>query len=143
FSVPVGTVTFTNKVKAAAAGAPFAEAAAKLSTTEVVGPLTEQAARNPGLLDPKTVYLTGGICWAVATYTHPELADRGLVPVTAADIDRFIARMAKADGLPDVDLAGVADKKVKALAAADAKRIRESFTTENLIAGATVLKGTM
>lgn len=137
YGIPLGTVTFSNKVKAAAAGRPFAEAARALAADEVLKPLTAQAA--PAMTDRKTVYAVGGVIWATATYAHPELADQPLVPLTAADVDAFLAKLAGGT-LPELGVSGVANEKVRSLASADANRIRANFTVEQLTAGATILK---
>lgn len=139
FALNLGTLTYTTRVKAAAAGGSFFDTAKRIAPEEVQKYLEAGAAKAPELTTRPSAFLTGGVCWAVATFAHPELARAPFVPVTAADVDRFIAAVAKAGELPDPDVAAMAED-AKEAALSDAKRVRATYTGENLVAGATILR---
>ena len=60
FSVPLGSVTYATRVKQAAAGKPFAEAAAAMRGTLLVAPLNDQVGSQPSLATRPVVLLAGG-----------------------------------------------------------------------------------
>jgi hypothetical protein len=47
----------------------------------------------PCLRDRREIYWTGGVAWAIATFTHPESEMKGWVSLTRHDLDAFIASL--------------------------------------------------
>ena len=55
-------------------------------------------------------------------------------------MDRLVQRLTKAPTVfPAPDLSAIIDPAIKAQAAKELKRVRDTFTTENLIAGVEIL----
>lgn len=137
--VRCGTVTFTNKCQARRGHKTLPQVAAELAK-EITKDLERQVARKPGLVNRDTVYLNGGAVWAMVTILRPEKCEENLVELQAADIDRFLALLAKTPGaFPTVDLGGLpAGLQLKAKK--NLKAVRDTFTPANLVAAATLLK---
>ncbi len=141
FSVPFGSVTFTDLVKQQAkmSGKPFPVAAEELWKEVLVPALVPQLDACPDLRSKKRVYLSGGMIWAMATLVRP--GDRSAyTELTNADVEAFRRLVRKDPGMfPEIDLSGIADAKIRVEAAADLKRVRATYTPQNLVAGAEVL----
>ncbi len=144
FGIPYGTVTYTDLVKkrAADSGKPFAETSVLLGEEAISEPLQAQLERKPGLRQRQRVYLSGGMVWAAATCTRP--ADRRtFTELTPADFDTF-AQLPLAD--PDATRAAVLakvandDPKLKAAVASEMTKVQDTFTPDNLRAGAVILQ---
>lgn len=135
-SVPLGTVTYAARVeKEVAKGDPWPKRVAALRDEALNKPLRAQVSQNPDLGKKTPVYLLGGVVWAMATMLHPEHVDRALVPLTVADIDAFRQLLAKdPTAFPAVDETSFGET-----AQTELRRVRDTFTPENLIAGAEVL----
>lgn len=137
-SLPYGSVTFTSKVAKAEApaGQPFPVRAAALRDAELTRPLRQQADRDAGLRSRAPVYLAGGAVWAMTSLLHPDAADGSLVPLTAADVEAYRQLLAKDPrAFPAVDESKMSDK-----ARATLRQVRDTFSPDNLIAGAEILK---
>jgi hypothetical protein len=141
FSVPFGSVTFTDLVKQRAekSGKPFPTVAEEVRQEVLLPALTRQLDPHPDLRGRKRVYLSGGMIWALATLVRP--GDRSAyTELTAADVETFRRMVRKDPGLfPEVDLSGIADAKIREEAAADLKRVQGTWTPQNLVAGGEVL----
>ena len=112
FSVPLGTVTFTSRVKKE--GGKFVEAAARLREPALAKPLAEAVAKHPGLTKRERVYLSGGLVWALVTLLKPEATNESFVPLTADDIEAFHKLVTQTpDAFPKVDLDAIKDAKVR------------------------------
>ncbi|GEM_PF-1249436 len=99
-----------------------------------------EAAKKPGLMTRRKVYLTGSIVWALACLLHPE-DQRSYVPITMDDIDTFYRRaLTDPDALLNPDLSKITDLNVRN----EARRVREAVkavhTAKSLVAGAELLK---
>ena len=139
FSVPLGTVTFTSRVKKE--GGNFAEAAARLRETELVKPIAATAAKHPGLLKRQRIYLSGGTVWALVTLLKPETAAASYVALSADDIERFHQLVTKdPTAFPAVNLDGIKDPKLRERAAKEVARVRRTYAPENLVAGSEILR---
>lgn len=78
--------------------------------------------------------------WALATLTKPGSVDLALVPLTAADLRAYKALLAATPGrFPQVDTSGIADADARKRADREVARVRDAFSTENLVAGAELL----
>jgi len=87
------------------------------------------------------IAFSGGIAWAVATMTHPEMLDNPVVTVTFEDVRRFADRLVENfKELSPAALAspiiGVADRKA---ATAEVARVQKVFDQRSLIAGTGLL----
>jgi tetratricopeptide (TPR) repeat protein len=133
-----GTVTFTAEVekRAKAGGKQLPAAAEEAREAFLVPKLKEQMDPNGEMKRRSPVFLNGGLVWALASIVHPEKIDHANVPVNSLDIDEFRERLAlKPGAFPDVDEAGLPANAVKEL-----QRVRGTFTPDNLVAGAEILK---
>lgn len=146
--VPQGTVSFTNEITRNLGAdqdlQTFAKKAVELRPTVVQGALRNEMERKPGLVNRPRVYLSGGAVWAMTTMLHPE-DRRAYVPLTEADINRFytiaVSHPEQLQQFFSPDLSGrVPDPAVRKEIQKDLDALRNTFTPQNLIAGAVILK---
>jgi hypothetical protein len=144
FGIPQGTMRFSDDVeKEAGAGSDikkFAGHARIMSDKSVREPLQRELERRPGLINRKKVYLNGGIVWAMVTLLYPQ--DRQpLVPITTRDIDNFYTRtVIDPEGLLRPNLSQIRSKQARMEAENDLAVLKSTFTPEDLVAGAEILR---
>lgn len=140
-SLPYGTVTVTDRARKRAEKdeVSFDKAVAAVRE-EAIGPdLKKQLGSLPGLDARKKTYLSGGAVWALATLVRP--AERGpFVEVTARDVARYRQMVADAKIVPEPDLSGIDDEQIRQKAAAELRRVRDTYSRDNLAAGAEILQ---
>jgi hypothetical protein len=144
FGIPQGTVTFTNEIEAKAGkGADFTrftQQALLLSDKSVLDALKTELGKRPGLVNRKKVYLSGGIIWAMVSLLFPENR-QPLVQIKAADINEFYNRAINdPQGLLRPSLAQIRIKRTRIEAEKELEEVRNTFTSENLLAGAEILR---
>jgi exopolyphosphatase/pppGpp-phosphohydrolase len=139
---PFGTVTFTDHVKKGREGEAANFSAAAAGARKLLdNSFAEQLRRQPRLGEPTQVYLSGGIVWALVTVLHPATITESYVELTAEDFDKFADLLARnAEKVPDPDLSGLPAGKVREALVTDLRRVRDTFTRENLIAGTEILR---
>jgi hypothetical protein len=114
---------------------------------DVSAAYTKQSLDIPCLRNRHFIYWSGGASWATATYTHPERALRGYVPITRHDLDSFLASLK--DGTwnqrapsfvfpKDMPLTKQAAIKAKALK--DRDDVQNVFVREDLLSGDSIMK---
>src|SRR5262249_16933118 len=132
-SVPLGTVTFTERVRQEAKRqkTTFAEAAVQLGDRELVKPLTDGARAMAALPVRKKVYLSGGMVWAMIPLVRPQDVDDAYVTFPTADIDAF-TKLVAGSRFPGVSLTKVADEGRKLRARAEAEAVGKAYSVENL-----------
>jgi hypothetical protein len=144
FGIPQGTITFTDEVAQEVGRAAdlrkFASYAQILGNKSVRDPLQHELEKRPGLVNRKKVYLSGGIVWAMVTLLYPQ--DRqSLVPITAKDIDDFYTRAVNdPQGLLRPRLSQIRIRQTRMEAEKELDAVRSTFTPENLVAGAEILR---
>src|SRR5262245_1913851 len=119
--------TFTRQVRTSTASA-FRQA------------LRRELESKPGLMHRKRVFLTGNLVWAMVTMLYPQ--DRQpFVPITYEDILQFAERMARdPKELAYQRLSFIRDRKLRQEVQQESEAIRATFTPQELIAGAEMLK---
>ncbi len=146
-SVPYGTVTFTDAItKNNPDGTNFVEQADKLTNDLISVPIREEIDRKPGFLNRDRAYLSGGIVWAMTTLLHP--ANRKLfVRLMPQDIDTFYNQAVNnPEALLNPNLSKIFTSKMrhslkaKEQAEKDLKRVKDTFTPNQLIAGAKIMQ---
>jgi exopolyphosphatase/pppGpp-phosphohydrolase len=140
FDVPLGSVTFSERVKKQFGDESIVRGSARLSR-EVARPgLAAAVKEHAGMRTRKRVYLSGGACWALATFTRP--SDRsGYVALTAKDIAAYHKMLASNPGkYPTLDLSAIADPTARKATEKDLERVKKTFTPEQLLAGAELLQ---
>lgn len=87
------------------------------------------------------VAISGGIAWAVATLSHPELVDNPIVPVTYSDVAKFCTKLYENfDALAPAFLSGNINIPAQKKAVIDeAARVQKVFDQKSLMAGAGLL----
>lgn len=87
------------------------------------------------------VAISGGIAWAVATLSHPELVDNPIVPVTYAEVERFCTKLYENfDALAPAFLSGNINIPAQKKAVFDeSSRVQKVFDQKSLMAGAGLL----
>ena len=111
--------------------------------TEALAPEIYNATINhPGAANRQRVYLLGGIVWALAAHERPDQVGEEWVRIRPGDIDRFHARVVAGDAFtPDTDaLEEISDGSLRNAALTELARVSDVFTTDQLLAGATLLK---
>src|SRR5262245_64939655 len=139
-----GTVSFTRRITGAMkdSSKDFVSVSDSLRDDRFTSPLRDELDRRPGLANRNSVFLSGGIVWVLVTVIKPETVNAPLVRLTVADIEKFHQRLAKNPNVfPEPDLTGISDVKIREAAAKDVQRVRDTFTTENLLAGEDMLRG--
>jgi hypothetical protein len=141
-SVPLGVVTFTQKVRqeAKARGISFAEAAARLRDSALVAPLKAGTKGMPELATRKRVYLSGGAVWALVSFLKPRQVGQAYVTFTAADVAAFRSLIVKANGkAPLIDTSGIVNRDLRQRAEKEITTVNKVYSPENLLAGAEIL----
>jgi exopolyphosphatase/pppGpp-phosphohydrolase len=140
FGVPYGSVTFSDAAKKRADDAPYAAKAAALRKEVLVPALKKAISATPALVKRERVYLGGGAVWAMASLVHPG-GHEPYLAVTAEELAAYHALLLKSPGeYPKVDLRGIANDKEREGAAKEIERVKNTFTPEQLLAGAEILK---
>jgi len=139
FSVPLGSVTYANRVKKDLSGKSFPEKASELRPTLLAAPLDEQVRAQPELATRTLVLLSGGAPYALATLMHPESTLKDRVTLSSKDIVDYAQLVRKRGGGLKPDLTSIVDPTVRAAAEREVKNVLDTFTRENLISGAEVL----
>ncbi len=139
FTVPLGSVTYANRVTQNAPGKPFAQMAAQLRPSLVESPLAEQVRSHPELARRGTVFLVGGAPYALTTILHPEAVREKRVVLTTKDIEDYERLLQNSREVPKPNLASIRDPETRAAAEDEWRNVRDHFKVENLIAGAELL----
>jgi tetratricopeptide (TPR) repeat protein len=139
--ITLGTVTFTDAINKEDQGdSKFGKTADKILKEQLLGKLRAESQKKPGFKNRRPVYLVGGIAWAIATLTQPGNQD-GFMKLTLADIDGFIKHLEKnPDTIYNVNLDKIKNAEVKEWTTKQVNSVKDVFTTENLLAGAKLLK---
>ncbi|MFN3478808.1 MAG: hypothetical protein ACK415_00345 [Thermodesulfovibrionales bacterium] len=139
--IPYGTVSFTEKVKKEnPSDKAYVSHLLQVAQKEVSPRLRQESSRKPSLINRKPVFMVGGIVWAMATLLYPERQD-SFVRLKTEDIDRFYQQVIKKkEAIFNVDLTKIKDEELKKKAEKQIQSVRDVFTVDNLIAGATILK---
>jgi serine/threonine protein kinase len=140
-NIPYGTVSFTDEVnKQAATTGDFAGQAEKLRREQLLPTLQHEVERKPGLVNRHRAYLSGGIVWAMANLLHPANREAN-IEITPQDITTFATLASNGDqSLLNPTLSGIKDEKTRHEVEEEIQRINETFTPQNLIAGAQLLQ---
>jgi hypothetical protein len=138
-SVPLGSVTFADRVTREAQGQPFGEVAERLRPSLIEAPLAEQAKSYPELAALPVVVLSGGAPYAMSTLMHPEAILKERVELTTQDIADYLSRLLGNPRLPAPDFTVITDPRTREAAEKEFGKVRDTFTRENLIAGAEIL----
>jgi hypothetical protein len=140
-TLPHGTVSFTDEIaKRSLTSDNFSQQAEKLRAEILLPAFRQELGRKPGLINRRHVYLSGGIVWAMVTLLHPANREAN-VNITADDVKTFTQRALSGDEtLLNPTLSGIQDPKTRQEAEEDVQRVKESFSPQNLIAGAELLQ---
>ncbi|MCI0662808.1 MAG: hypothetical protein L0220_17205 [Acidobacteria bacterium] len=122
-----GWITLLQEAKALCAGA-FRDA------------LRKERDGKPGLFNRKRVYLTGSTAWALATLLYPDKREN-FIPLKSEDIEIFSEKVARSPwNLLNPSLSYMRDRGLRREAESELKSVRESFTPQQLVAAAELLK---
>jgi hypothetical protein len=143
-SIPQGTVSFANEVSRASRSvtdlSSFAQRVQVSGASSLRSALRKECESKPGLVIRKRVYLTGDIVWALATLVYP--TDRqNFVPITPKDITLFAAKVTEnSQEMLNPDLSKITDRELVQEIERELEAVRNTFTPQQLIAGAELLK---
>ncbi|WP_353684560.1 tetratricopeptide repeat protein [Thermodesulfovibrio sp. 3907-1M] len=140
--IPYGTVSFTELIqKDASTQKQMAQVAEKLIQKEVSQSLYRESQRKPALRNRNPVFMVGGIVWAMVTMLHPEKQD-AFVKITHEEIERFYREIKKnPEKLLNLDLSKIKDENKRQWTSKQIQAVKDTFSKENLLAGASLLKG--
>lgn len=152
FSIPFGTVTFTDEIEASKGNFDFVKAAEKGKQERLIPLIFSEVQRKPGMQTIPRVYLSGGISWALFTLIRPcqkvymttkksqERFD-SFAPITSEDINTFYFNATRDSKiLFSPDLSDCSAERKEEVEKEIAKIQKDTFTKENLIAGAEILR---
>ncbi len=141
--IPYGTVSFTDLIqKTAKTPNEIVKVSEDLIQKEVISVIQKESQRKPGLKNRNPVFMVGGIVWAMATLLYPE-KQTAFVKITNADIERFYQEIKDSpEKLLNPDLSKIKDANKRLWAEKQIQAVKDTFTQENLFAGASILKGT-
>jgi hypothetical protein len=143
-NIPQGVVSYANEISRAVGPSSSqytfsrqVKASAALTFRQA---LRREIESKPGLAHRKRVFLTGPLVWAMATLLYPD--DRELfVSITYDDITQFADRIARSPReLAFQNLSFIRDRRLRQEVEQEMEQIRATFTPQQLIAGAEMLK---
>ncbi len=143
-NISQGTMSFSNEVSKALGEegdwTTIIQQAKTLGSSSLREALQRERESKPGLVNRKRIYLTGGIAWALATLLYPQ--DRqSFVPISPKDIAMFAGRAARnPQSLLKPDLSRMTDRTLRQEIEADLEMVRNTFSPQQLIAGAELLR---
>jgi exopolyphosphatase/pppGpp-phosphohydrolase len=140
--IPFGSVTLRNAVLSKTAN----EAEYSVGLKSILDQQVRPTVTGCGAERPR-VYWIGGAAWATATFTHPERALWGYVPLTRTDIDTFLKKLQDKtwnQGEPRFDFAADVTPAQRSAATkagtADRQQVMNVFSREDLLAGVSLMK---
>lgn len=139
--VPFGSVTLTEAVRGARReGEGFGAAAERYAREKLAPDLAAKVQAYPALDRRDPVSLVGGAVWAMATLVYPE-RQTAYVRIAPGDIRKYYDLLVTNPGMAtDPSLLHIKDEKTRKRAAAQIEAVNKTFTRENLIAGAAILR---
>lgn len=135
-------VSFTDMIqKTARSKREWFQVAENLTQKEVISTLQRESQRKPALKNRNSVFMLGGIVWAMVTLLYPEKQD-AFVKITHADIERFYRGIKETpEKFLNPDLSRIKDADKRKWAEKQIQAVKDTFSQENLLAGAYLLKG--
>jgi serine/threonine protein kinase len=151
FIVPLGTKTFTKEIASNQGQNDFTKAAATTKGSVLVPQIREMVQRKPGMQTIPRVYLSGGIVWALSTLIHPCTKEQSIQTkeervsrfsrIYAEDINTFYNNVTRdRQRLFQPDLSACSVEQKQQVEKDIAKIQKDVFSSDNLIAGAEILR---
>jgi exopolyphosphatase/pppGpp-phosphohydrolase len=138
FGVPYGSVTFTDAARKRTEGS-YTDKVAALRQEVLVPALKKAVEGKPALAKRERIYLGGGAVWAMTSLVRPG-GREPYVTLTADDVAAYHKLLLKTPGeFPKADLSSLNEKE-RAAAEKEIERVSKTFTPEQLLAGAEILK---
>jgi hypothetical protein len=142
--LPFGSVTL--RTAAVAAGQDYT-AGLQTVSRQVAAAYNTERMNTPCLGSRNRIYFIGGAAWATATFSHPETALWGYVPLTHKDIDGFLHNLqdgswnqgeAQFHFAPQVTPAQ--RETIRKAHATDRQNVQNVFSREDLLAGVSLIR---
>jgi serine/threonine protein kinase len=151
FIVPLGTKTFTKEIASNQGQADFTQAAVTTKGTVLVPQIRDMVQRKPGMQTIPRVYLSGGIVWALSTLIRPCMKEQSIQTkeervsrfsrIYAEDINTFYNNVTRdRKRLFQPDLSACSAEQKQQVEKDIAKIQKDVFSSDNLIAGAEILR---
>ncbi len=151
FIVPLGTKTFTKEIANNQGQTEFVKAAETTKGTVLIPQIRDMVQRKPGMQTIPRVYLSGGIVWALATLIHPCTPEQSIqtkeervarfARIYAEDINTFYNNVTRdRKRLFQPDLSACQPEQKQQVEKDIAKIQKDVFSSDNLIAGAEILR---
>jgi exopolyphosphatase/pppGpp-phosphohydrolase len=141
FGVPLGTLTFSALAKKK--NVKDGKSLIKLGDETLPPLMKKELSALPDLAKRESVYLSGGVVWAAATFAHPGDAQT-FTHLTLKEVEQFEAKLLASPGAyPEVDLSAVSDKQVRQRALSEVARVKKVYTPEQALAGTQILKSVL
>lgn len=141
-ALPYGTKTITKTVKnLRPADLNDFQTKTKSYITEKLPEILEEMDRKPALSNRKTVYLSGGIVWAVNSTMHPERISETYSKILLQDVQRFNEQLIlNYEALFAPSNANHWSEETKKDALKNLNAVKNTFDRESLIAGGQFLE---
>lgn len=138
--LPYGTVSLTDEIKKSnPSDKAFISLTQKFASSELAMKLKNEVSKKPAFVNRKQVYMVGGIAWAMATILYPE-NQNSFVKLSGTDIEKFYNMLInKRDKIFEIDRSKIKNEDIRKKAEEQIKSVKDVFTVENLISGATIL----
>lgn len=138
--LPYGTVSLTDEIKKNnPSKEAFISLTRKFVSSELSTKLRNEVSKRPAFLNRKQVYMVGGIVWAMATILYPE-NQNSFVKISGTDFEKFYNMLInKKEKIFDLDFSKIKNEDIRNKAEKQIKSVKDVFTIENLISGATIL----
>jgi len=139
--IPYGTVSFSEAAKKTnRSEKDYSITLSSMSARQLTPLLKQELTRKPAILERKPVFMTGGVVWAMATILYPEKKD-AFLNLTVDDITKFYdMAVRKKSGIFNVDHTRIKNKEARGNAEKQLNSVKNVFTADDIIAGATLLK---
>jgi hypothetical protein len=143
-NIPQGVVSYANEISRAVGPSStlytFTRQVKASGALDFRQALRKELESKPGLAHRKRVFLTGSMVWAMVTLLKPQDRDP-FVSITYDDITQFAERIARSPKeLAFQNLSFIRDRRLRQEVEQEMEAVRETFTPQQLIAGAEMLK---
>jgi hypothetical protein len=151
FAVPFGTVTFTKEIEKLQGAKNFYLAAQTVKQQTLMPEIQSELQRKPGIESVPRIYLAGGISWALFTLTRPCTKEftvkdskqervTSFAPISPEDINTFYYNTSQNQSALFSPNLSQCNAEQKQEVQEEIANIKETFTVDNLVAGAEILR---
>lgn len=136
FSIPWGTATLSKRLSRMPK-----ENTQHFFADSVNNSIVTEVAKKPGLTNRRYAFFAGGICWSMCNYLYPSKIKEDFTEFTLQDVNTFLnTATANYETLIKPDLSSITNLNDLAEVQKQIERSRATFTQDDIIAGALLVK---